>query len=88
MSNITELLYMVRQTQPSAGYDKFTIYIYTDEEDANRVARQLNKKYGANCEFTEEYDFIAENDDVDPDEIHYYDVEAIELNKELAPFNI
>lgn len=86
MSNTNKLLYMVRQTQPGAGYDKFTIYIYTNEEDANRVARQLNQKYGANCEFTEEYDFIAENDDIDYDEIHYYDVEAIELNQELAPF--
>lgn len=86
MNNTNELLYMVRQTQPSACYDKTTIYIYTNEEDANRVARRLNKKYGANCEFTEEYDFIAENDNVDPDEIHYYDVEAIKLNQELAPF--
>ncbi len=86
MTDTNEVLYMVRQTQPCAGYDNFTIYIYTDEEDANRVARQLNQKYGANCEFTEEYDFIAENDDVDPDEIHYYDVEAITLNEELAPF--
>lgn len=86
MNNTNELLYMVRQTQPSAGYDKTTIYIYANEEDANRVARKLNKKYGANCEFTEEYDFIAENDDVDYDEIHYYDVKAIRLNEKLAPF--
>ena len=86
MNDINKLLYMVRQTQPCACYDKTTIYIYTDREDANRVARQLNKEYGANCEFTEEYDFIAENDDVDPNEIHYYDVKAIKLNEELAPF--
>lgn len=37
MNNTNELLYMVRQTQPSASYNKTTIYIYANEEDANRL---------------------------------------------------
>lgn len=81
-----EFVYLVRQTQPSADYIKTTLYVYTDKEKAYKVARALNKEYGENCNFTKEYDFIDVKDDVYFDDVHYYDVQAMKLNEELAPF--
>lgn len=81
-----EFVYLVRQTQPSADYIKTTLYVYTDKEKAYKVARALNKEYGENCHFTKEYDFIDVKYDVYFDDVHYYDVQAMKLNEELAPF--
>lgn len=80
-----EQVYLVKQTQPSCDYIRTTIYVYTDEQDAIDVARKLNKEYGMNCSFTEEGDFECVNDDVYFDDVHYYEVEAMLLNKEMAP---
>lgn len=81
-----EYVYLVRQTQPSANYINTTIYVYTDKEKAYKVARALNKEYGENCHFTKEHDFIDVKYDVYFDAVHYYDVQTMKLNEELAPF--
>lgn len=78
-------IFLVRQTQPSADYFHETIHVFTDEEDARDKARELNKEYGSGCKFTDEGDFEWVLDDstreYEQDDIHYYDVEKMKINK-------
>lgn len=72
-------VWLVLQTQPSSDYERETIAVFTDEEDAVSLARRLNKVYGAkNCHFDEDWDFIDYEGCYDC--CHYYEVESIELN--------
>lgn len=83
-------VYMVRQTQnePEAMLDDIykneTIYVCSTKEEAQRRARELNKMYGHGCIFSDDGDF----EEIDYEEIdsgvHYYDVEAIRIDKPMA----
>lgn len=77
-------LHLVNQTQPSSEYYDKTIYVLSDYNKAVEYARKLNKEYGENCEFSKEGDFIQVKDDVYFESSHFYTVESIELDKELA----
>ena len=82
-------LYMVRQTQPFENYEDTTIAIYDNIEQANELARKLNKEYGTTdiCEFDENWDFIGFYDVAGcVESLHYYDVESIELNESFDKF--
>ena len=76
-------VYLVRQTQTEDDYQGKTIYVCSTKERAVEYARKLNKQYGYGVEFNEDYDFIYNNGN---DIYHYYDVEEIEVDQELAPF--
>ena len=83
-------VYMVRQTQnePEAMLDDIykneTIYVCSTKEEAQRRARELNKMYGHGCIFSDDGDF----EEIDYEEIdsgvHYYDVEAMRIDKPMA----
>lgn len=75
---IKEYVWVVRQTQPSDDYDQRTIAVYENREDAENIARKLNKVFGKGCDFTDEWDFIDVRDDYSC--CHYYDIESIQLN--------
>lgn len=80
-----ERVYLVRQTQPSADYHQQTIYVLTDEDEAKERARELNKEYGEGCKFSEDYDFEEVDwDNYCYDDVHYYDVEEMLINKPMA----
>ena len=75
------IVYLINQTQPSSEYYDKTIYVLSSRTQAEKYARTLNKKYGDNCEFSKEGDFI---DTSDYECSHYYTVECIELDEKLA----
>lgn len=77
-------LYLVNKTQPSKEYYDKTICVLSDYNKAVEYARTLNKEYGENCEFSKEGDFIKVNDDVYFESAHFYTVESMELDEELA----
>ena len=78
-------VYMVKQIQPSCDYDHKTIYVCSTLARAQEYARALNKEYGKHCIFDENWDFVDCEDSVDWDLVHYYTVEFMKINEELAP---
>ena len=66
-------IYVVKQFQPQDGYNGEIIYTYTNEENANQAARNLNKTYGNKCIFTMEGDYV---ESLDEEDCHFYLVEA------------
>ena len=70
-------IYVVKQYQPREGYTGDIIYTYTDEEDATRAARNLNKTYGDKCIFTIDGDY---EESLDEDNCHFYIVEACAID--------
>lgn len=57
----------------------------TDEDEAKERARELNKEYGEGCKFSEDYDFEEVDwDNYCYDDVHYYDVEEMLINKPMA----
>lgn len=78
-------LYLVKQTQPDENYQETTIYVCSDKEEATRRARKLNKLYGQGCIFSEDGDFEeVDYEDSYVEGVHYYEVEAIQLDKPMA----
>ena len=78
-------IYLVKQTQPSADYHQMTIYVCSDEEGATNKARELNREYGEGCKFSEDFDFEEiDYDNYCYDDVHYYEVEAMQLDKPMA----
>ena len=75
-------VYLVRQTQPVDYYDQKTIAVFDNKEQAKKLARALNKKYGRGCTFDENWDFIVE----DADNLHYYDIDCQEVNPDLEKY--
>ena len=67
-----QTVYMVKQYQPTQGYNGDTIYIFSNEEEAVDVARDLNKTYGNKCIFTMEGDYV---ESLDEENCHFYLVE-------------
>ena len=74
-----DYVYLVRQTQTTENFFNTTIYVCTDEDEAIRRARELNKTYGSGCEFDDDWEMIEITDD----DYHYYDVEPIKLNEKF-----
>lgn len=66
-------IYVVKQYQPQEGYNGEIIYTYTNEEDANQAARNLNKTYGNKCIFNMDGDY---EETLDEETCHFYLVEA------------
>lgn len=78
----TGYVFLVRQTQPEADYWQYTIYVCSDEDEAIRRARELNKTYGKGCKFSPDYDYEEidwDNVSTD-DDYHYYDVEECRID--------
>lgn len=78
------LVYLVRQTQITSGYDEKTIYVCSTKERAVEYCRALNKDYGYGVKFNDEWDFVEFDDEYDYDQQHYYDWECMEVDKELV----
>ena len=64
-----QVVYLVKQTQYDIDcsdigdcYVGTTIYVCSDEQEATRRARKLNKQYGSGCIFTDDWDFDEEWD--------------------------
>lgn len=77
-----KVIYLVQQTQPEEEYFNTAIYACSTFERAQQYARQLNKEYGRNCVFDEDWDFIEYDMKGEP---HYYTVESLKLDEPLAP---
>lgn len=77
-------VWVVKQTQPSEGYNHSVVKVFSTEEKANEYARQLNKEYGSGCIFSKDYDFEeVDYGNIEPDsEIHYYDVDSFEMDEQ------
>lgn len=75
---MTKYIFTVCQTQPDAEIDGLPIAAYEDENRARKLARRLNKQYGAACLFTDAGDFCGVNGAFDL--CHYYTVERVPLN--------
>lgn len=75
------IVYLVKQKQPSSDYFDTTIYVCSTKERAIEYCRKLNKEYGKNCVFDENWDFVDENIDGDP---HYYTWVGMEIDEPLA----
>lgn len=76
-------VYLVRQTQPVDYYDQKTIAVFDNKEQAEKLARALNKEYGCGCTFDENWDFIELDD---ADNLHYYDIDCQEVNPDLNDY--
>lgn len=70
-------VWLVRQTEPENDFQNETIGVFTDEQTAINLARKLNQKYGENCVFDNNWDFVEFNYDGDP---IYYDVDRQKIN--------
>lgn len=79
-------IYLVCQTQPSAGYYETPIYALTSEKKAKRYCQMLNKKYAQYAELDDKGNFIGEyqGSDFNLDCVHYYTVQPIKINEPLA----
>lgn len=80
-------VYLVKQTQPSCDYDNQTIYVCSTLEKANEYAQRLNKKFGANCQFDEDWNFIDVDDSYYWDDVHFYSVESMKVDEDLIIFD-
>lgn len=79
-------VYLVRQTQPIDYYEQKTIYVCSTKEKAQEYCRKLNKAYGDNCEFDENWDFLQVNEYADYETVHYYDWRCLEIDEPLIIF--
>lgn len=76
-------LYLVRQTQPIDYFDQKTIAVFDNLEQAQKLARELNKEYGCGCVFDDNWDFVELDD---AENLHYYDIDIQELNPDLQKY--
>lgn len=74
-------VYLVKQTQPTEGYNDKTIYVCTTREKAQEYCRKLNKRYGYAAQFDENYNLVY-GDPIEPS--HYYDWEVMEVDESLV----
>lgn len=74
-------IYLVNETHPSGEHYDKTICILSDYNTAVNHARELNQKYGENCKFSEEGDFIFVDDDCWYEDCTFYTVESMELDE-------
>lgn len=76
-----QTVYMVKQYQPTQGYNGDTIYIFSKEEEAIDVARDLNKTYGNKCIFNMDGDY---EESLDEENCHFYLVEPAIVDMQYA----
>ena len=81
-------VYLVRQTQPVDYYEEKTIAVFEDRQQAEKLAQELNKEYGQGVVFDKDYNFIDFDPDYDYDSIHYYDIDAQEVNPKFEDYGI
>lgn len=81
-------VYLVRQTQPVDYYEEKTIAVFDNEEQAEKLAQELNKEYGQGVIFDKDYNFVDFDPDYDYDAIHYYDIDAQEVNPKFEDYGI
>lgn len=77
-------VYVVCQTQPDCEIEGIPIAVYSDEKQANKLARRLNKQYGAECDFTKRGDFCSVNGCYDL--CHYYQVIRTPINPKIENY--
>ncbi len=81
---IIKTVFLVRQTQPEAGFDRHAFAAFDSYSEATKCRDWHNKKYGYGAE-------IDSNGDVQdvPDEenCHYYKVEELEIKSNFKPFS-
>ena len=77
-------VFIVCQTQPDCEIEGVPIAVYSDEKLARKLARKLNKVYGAECDFTRLGDFCSVNGCYDC--CHYYTVERTTINPKIENF--
>lgn len=75
-------IYVVKQYQPTEGYNGDIIYAYSKEETAIEAARILNKTYGDNCIFSMEGDY---EETLNEDNCHFYIVEPVVVKEQPLP---
>lgn len=73
-------VYVVKQFQPQEGYNGEIIYHYTNKEDANQAARNLNKTYGNRCIFNMDGDYEKS---LDEENCHFYLAEACAIDEHV-----
>ena len=73
-------VHVVKQYQPTEGYNGDIVYAYSKEADAIEAARILNKTYGDNCIFSMEGDY---EETLNEDNCHFYTVEAAVVDEPL-----
>ena len=76
-----QTIYMVKQYQPTEGYNGDTIYVFSKEEEAVKIARDLNKTYGDNATFTLEGDY---EESLNEENCHFYTVEPAQVDMAYA----
>ena len=81
-------VYLVRQTQPVDYYEEKTIAVFDNKEQAKKLAQELNKEYGYGVVFDKNYNFVDFDDSYDYDAIHYYDIDAQEVNPKFEDYGI
>lgn len=74
-------VYLVKQTQPTAGYNDKTIYVCATKEKAQEYCRILNKEYGFAAQFDENWNLVY---GFDSECAHYYDWEYMDVDKNLV----
>lgn len=79
-----KVVWIVMQTQTECDYYDYPIAVYTNEDDAYKLARKLNKKYGFGCEFSAKGDY--QDDKEECESRHYYTVGRYPLNPNQKDF--
>jgi len=73
-------IHVVKQYQPTEGYNGDIICAYSKEADAIEAARILNKTYGDNCTFNMDGDY---EETLNEDNCHFYIVETAFVDEPL-----
>ena len=73
-----KVVWVVMQTQTECDYYEYPIAVYTHEDDAYRLSRKLNKKYGRGCWLSPKGDYQDDKDECE--DRHYYTVGRYKLN--------
>lgn len=79
-------LYLVNETKcvidDTEQRNNETVFIYSNKEDAVNKARELNKKEGSSCIFSDEWDFEeVDYDECYEDDLHYFEVVPMKITK-------
>ena len=77
-------VWVVMQTQTACGYYDYPIAVYTEQCDAYKLSRALNKKYSTGCYLSPDGDYIDDKDECEDQ--HYYSVGRYVLNPKQKDF--
>lgn len=73
-------VYVVVQHQPSNNCEGYPLYVMTDEDEAYKYAKALNKKHQYGCKL---YSDCTLKEITDEENYHYYSVIPMRFNQEL-----